>query len=103
MKIELTNDEWISVLDAEEEGLPRCCANISALRDTLFQIVRDGRECGPFIERQFLRTYYWCLDHDESGFPIVKKIFDQVVSKESNQKFWEALLASEADSRIPVE
>jgi len=45
IRITLTDAEWISLIDCadDDSGLPICCANISALRDELIGVIRNGR------------------------------------------------------------
>ncbi len=83
MKIELTDSEWISLLDgnAEDSGLPICCANISALRDQLVSIVRDGRNSDimKWEIDDLKQKIKWVIDgHDIEGLPLIKKIADQI-------------------------
>lgn len=55
----------MELLDGERDGLARCCANLSALRDVLMQIVRDGCEVNAFTRVQLERTFGWYLEgHD---------------------------------------
>lgn len=42
MRLDLTNDEWMSLINADGEGLPRCCANISNVRDMIMSAARDN-------------------------------------------------------------
>lgn len=74
VKIELSDSEWMELLDGERGGLARCCANVSALRDALFQIVRSGCEVDPFDRHGLERTLGWFLEGhelDPEG-PLVK-------------------------------
>lgn len=73
-KVELTDSEWMSLLDGERDGLPRCCANVSALRDALMSVVRGGCEVGPFDRLQVQRTLWWVVEgHDlDPDGPLVK-------------------------------
>lgn len=42
MRIDLTNDEWMSLINADADGLPRCCANISNVRDMIVDAARNN-------------------------------------------------------------
>lgn len=65
VKIELSDFEWMELLDGEREGLARCCANVSALRDAIMQVVRGGCEVNVFDRSQLERTFGWFLEgHD---------------------------------------
>lgn len=81
MKITLTDSEWISLIDGDSEDsqLPRCCANISALRDELIHIIREGRNEDIMDYRiQWLKDKLtWVADgHDLT--PLLKKVCDQI-------------------------
>lgn len=70
VKITLSDSEWMSLLDAERDGLPRCCANVSALRDVVQSIVRDGCEVTGLTSHQLEIKFVWFLeghDLDEDG------------------------------------
>ncbi len=43
VKIDFTDAEWVDLLNAEGEFLPRCCADISSIRDNLSYALRDNR------------------------------------------------------------
>lgn len=75
-KITLTDTEWMDLIDGDRDGLPRCCANISALRDTLIQTARDGGRVAFFNSlRQHLS---WCFpDHDVPSVTM-QKVIDQL-------------------------
>jgi hypothetical protein len=80
LKVELTDQEWMSIIDKSRAGLPMCCANISNLRDTIIQLAREGGEAlveGPFV----LRAYRTCLDgHDMDALVTVTKIVNQLLA-----------------------
>lgn len=83
MKINLTDSEWISLLDGEIEGsqLPRCCANISALRDVFMSIVRDGRndDIQDWQIQDLRQKLKWVADgHDIENFPVLMKVVECV-------------------------
>lgn len=63
----LTDTEWMQLIDAEREdsALPRCCANISALRDVVIYVARNGGVCDAFTKPELERLYGWCFPaHD---------------------------------------
>ena len=62
MQLELTDSEWMSLLDGEREGLQRCCANVSVLRDVLMNIVRGGGEVGTFDRFQLEQKFAWFIE-----------------------------------------
>jgi hypothetical protein len=79
-KLDLTDSEWLSLLDggdASELGI--CCANISALRDELFFIVRQGRheELPNWTLDDLRQKLKWVADgHDLT--PTLKKLCVQL-------------------------
>lgn len=76
VKIEdvLSDEEWMSILNAEREGLPRCCGNVSALRDAIITFVRAG-EINTLESRWFLQHYRNFLDgHDDDELPALRKV-----------------------------
>lgn len=77
----LTDAEWMSLINKERDGLPRCCANISDLRDQLIQIARDGAMLAPWNGMEFLRAYRVARDgHDftEEAQPALMKLVKEV-------------------------
>ena len=84
LKIELTDHEWIDLLDREGEGLPMCCANISGLRDEIRYMLENGRTVNEEIARSFNMRWNWCFGgqfpgHDLPNSPA-HKIHDQIVA-----------------------
>lgn len=80
MKLELTDEEWMQLIDGErKDGLAKCCANISALRDVLISAARDGGYLHPFLLQNLRRTLGWCYDsHDLSAIPVIARVHDQL-------------------------
>lgn len=80
MRIELTDSEWMSLIDGErEDGLQRCCANISDLRDCLIGVARAGGEVHTFEVERLRMTLGWVLDgHDIGGIPALVKVRNQL-------------------------
>lgn len=75
--IELTDEEWMSIIARERDGLPSCCANISALRDVLISIARDNGEVG-FIHRvRFAQALTWCFPSHDVPSDAIQKVLDQ--------------------------
>ena len=79
--ITLTDSEWVSLIDGESDdsGLSKCCANISALRDTLISICRDGRN-GPIYNyrlKELMKHIKWVADGHELT-PLIAKICKQI-------------------------
>lgn len=98
VKIELTDAEWMSLIDQTDEGLPYCCANISTLRDDIISIARYGRELSAWSATRFLRHMYWCRGEVED-LPVVQKLFQQVIANPNHKKTWEALLELDKHER----
>lgn len=78
-KVDLTDGEWMSLLDGERDGLPRCCANVSALRDVLMQVVRGGGEVDTFTMLGLERAFGWFVEgHDLPEGGALEKLARQV-------------------------
>ncbi len=80
IKIKLTDSEWMDLIDGSRpDGLQKCCANISALRDCIISAARDGGEVHAFAVNQFRMTLGWVVaGHDLSSIPALVKLRDQV-------------------------
>ena len=71
-KIELTDSEWMSIIDKDGDGLPACCANVSDLRDTLIDIAREGGDFKIYKER--LKTHLTAVADGHELPPLIEKI-----------------------------
>lgn len=91
IKIELTDEEWMSLLDPERDGLPRCCGNISALRDEIFNVVRNSCAVPFYRVQSFLRAYLWCFESHDLPNSSVHKILDQILTDSDNASLFERL------------
>lgn len=91
IKVELTDEEWMSVISQDRDGLPSCCANISALRDAIISMARNDGEYQSFFMVQTLSPFYWATSsHDFEDDSVVMKILNQILDQdEEAQKFWE--------------
>lgn len=90
LKLDLTDEEWMSVLDMEREGLPYCCANISALRDELLSIARYGGTV-EWRKTGLARAFVWAEDsHDFSQLPVMVKIKEQLLADDECRNWYEA-------------
>ena len=83
-RVTLTDAEWMSLIDGTRDGgLTKCCANVSALRDCIIGIARDGGEINPFT-REELRLRWGWVDgdfadgHDTRDIPALTKLLTQV-------------------------
>lgn len=97
-KIELTDAEWMCLIDGRRRGgLQKCCANISDLRDQIVQMARDGGELGVSATF-FLRAYRASADgHDGlDAVPALVKIRDACLA-ERGMTLAELLEESHAD------
>lgn len=77
----LTDEEWMSLINKERDGLPECCANIGELRDQIIQIARDGATLAPWNGMQFLRAYRVARDGHEitdETAPVLMKLVREV-------------------------
>ena len=77
-RIELTDSEWMSIIDAEGEGLMRCCGNISELRDVLIQVARNGRTTNFITEQRLQITLGWCYPEHDVPSDAIRKVMEQV-------------------------
>lgn len=92
IKIELTDREWVSLIDQEEDALPTCCSNISALRDEIIDILRQGKTLYNWNILNFLRAYHWSVSgHEFDDMAVLQKFFDQVIVNDDAKKWWDAL------------
>lgn len=90
MKIDLTDTEWIQLIDGSSKGskLNACCGPVSELRDEIIQIVRDGRNRD---RKEFeLKFLYKALDNFiGSGHglnPTLQKLCEQINYCTPNQE-----------------
>jgi len=78
-KIELTDEEWMSVINQERDGLPYCCANVSNVRDQLIGIARgDGDVLIPDRLRLAMVAYVGTHDWDEEVTPVMRRVIEQM-------------------------
>jgi hypothetical protein len=70
----------MDLIDGERpHGLHKCCPNISALRDRIIALARDGGVPHVFTIGELRRALGWVMDsHDISGIPALHKLFDQL-------------------------
>ena len=80
LTISLTDTEWMDLIDGSRpDGLQKCCANISSLRDCIISAARDGGEVHRFEVEQFRQTLGWVVDsHEIAGIPALDKLRDQI-------------------------
>jgi hypothetical protein len=78
----LTDSEWMSLIDGSDEregNLGRCCANISALRDSIIGAARDGGLVHAFTIERFKMHLGWVIDgHDIADIPALMKVCEQL-------------------------
>lgn len=79
--LNLTDSEWLQLLDGQSDDseLSACCANVSALRDVFFQIVREGRneEIMDWVVRDLKQKIKWVAGGHELT-PLLRKICEQI-------------------------
>lgn len=70
----------MSLIDGTREGgLERCCANISALRDVLITVAREGGEVNPWTEARLRETLGWVIgSHDIGEIPALREVCRQL-------------------------
>ena len=78
-RIQLTDTEWMEIIVRDRDGLPPCCANISALRSELVAVAQNDGYSVFFTDFDTLRrTLGWCFpDHDVPS-PEIQKVMDQL-------------------------
>jgi hypothetical protein len=80
IKIELSDSEWMSLIDGDRPGgLERCCANISELRDVLISTAREGGRVHMFQVERLRMTLGWVIDgHDIDSTAALVKVRAQL-------------------------
>lgn len=80
VKLELTDSEWMALIDGtREDGLLTCCANVSALRDVLITAARAGGVIHRFDVERFRTRLSWVMsDHDIDQIPAMVKVREQL-------------------------
>ncbi len=80
--ITLTDSEWMDLIDGSDNrdgNLGSCCANISALRDEIIELARNGGECYDFQLSGLKQKLGWVLDgHEIDKIPALVKLCDQL-------------------------
>ncbi len=78
-RLDLTDAEWMSIIDQDRDGLPPCCGNISALRDSITSHARNGGQPIFYSEFEMLKRHLsWCFPDHDIPSPVFQKIIDQV-------------------------
>lgn len=93
-EIKLTDEEWMSILDPERDGLPICCGNISALRDEVYKLVRNSCKLPFYDVMSFFRAYLWCFSSHELPDSPVHKILEQALVDSDNSSLFKQLQAA---------
>lgn len=81
-KIELTDAEWMSLIDGtRSDGLQSCCANISDLRDHIISLARMGGQSPLGITRHHIAMSWGAALDGHDGLnevPALIKLRDQL-------------------------
>lgn len=77
-KVELTDEEWMSVIARDRDGLPPCCGNISSLRDALVSIALDDGRIEFWNRTKLAQRITWCFPSHDVPSGAVQKILDQL-------------------------
>jgi len=79
VQIVLTDEEWMSIINKERDGLPPCCANVSALRDEIVMVAMEDGFSSFYTDHSQLRMKLgWVFPGHDEPSPVVQKIIDQV-------------------------
>jgi hypothetical protein len=73
--IQLTDTEWMSIIDGSRDGLPVCCANVSALRDDIISAARNGGT--PLMVETIRRRADWVFPEHGEPPPAVASLLAQ--------------------------
>lgn len=76
VRLDLTDSEWMSIIDSERDGLPVCCANVSELRDCITRAARFGGEI-TFINR-IRDVVHWVYPDHGAPEGVMAKIVEQL-------------------------
>ena len=80
--VELTDEEWMGLIDKNREPLMACCANISHLRDEIIHVARSGGE-EVWNYQLLLRAFKAASDSHELNHPTLIKFMEQVLDDSS--------------------
>lgn len=76
----LTAEEWVCLLNSQQDDLPACCANVGALRDEIYAILCDGAMLAPWNGWNFLRAYRVYRDGHEDDSSLLLKLVSEVAA-----------------------
>jgi hypothetical protein len=81
VRLNLTDSEWINLVDGEEGELSICCTTVSDLRDYFFQIIREGRN-NEVMDYWLAKLKESIIDfaagHSILNKPILLKVCNQI-------------------------
>lgn len=78
VQITLTDEEWMSIINRERDGLPPCCANVSALRDEIIGLATDDGH-SMWAGHDHLRMKLgWVFPEHDVPSPAMQRIIDQL-------------------------
>lgn len=78
VQIVLTDEEWMSIINKERDGLQPCCANVSALRDEIINIAReDGYSFFGNLDR-LKNMIGWVFPEHGKPSPAIQRVIDQI-------------------------
>jgi len=77
-RVRLTDSEWVSLVNREREGLPGCCANVSALLDHVVSLLRNDGYCTVFDLAQLKQKASWVYPEHGEPSPAMAKLLDQL-------------------------
>lgn len=74
--IHLTDEEWMSLINGDRDGLPRCCANVSALRDDLIALARNSGRLDLFAKSSIAMHLTWVFPEHDVPSVAMQKVLD---------------------------
>ena len=78
VQIVLSDEEWMSIINRERDGLPPCCANVSALRDEIISIARDDGYSFYTAHDSLRQRLGWVFPEHDVPSPAIQRIIDQI-------------------------
>jgi hypothetical protein len=80
VRVDLTDAEWMSIIDMERDGLPACCGSISDLRDDVISLARNSGRLYRTTAEMLIEDYDDAIGRHSDGepMPVLDKLIAQV-------------------------